>query len=281
MSEPSDIRPSPIAGTWYSGSPDRLTKEVDAFIQAAKLPELNGQVVAIITPHAGLRYSGRTAGYAFRAILGQPFDMVVILSPYHNYIPASIITTTHTAYDTPLGSVAIDKPALDELKQQLQQACVEWVAVANDQEHSVEIELPFLQRALPGNFTILPLMLRQHDANTLKKVASALAKTVKDRSCLLVASTDLSHFFPQPEAEKLDAEMLRQMAVFSPEGVLQAEQHGTGYACGAPAVAVALWAALELGADQVKLLHHSTSGDETGDYSSVVGYGAAVVLKIP
>jgi AmmeMemoRadiSam system protein B len=75
--------------------------------------------------------------------------------------------------------------------------------------------------------------------------------------------------------------MLRQMAVFSPEGVLQAEQHGTGYACGAPAVAVALWAARELGADQVKLLHHSTSGDETGDYSSVVGYGAAVVLKIP
>jgi len=102
---------------------------------------------------------------------------------------------------------------------------------------------------------------------------------LKERNALLVASTDLSHFYTQDEANAYDTEMLRQIEAFSPEGIFKAERNGTGFACGHAAAASVLWAARDLGADTVKVLHHATSGDVTGDYSQVVGYGAAVVLK--
>ena len=102
---------------------------------------------------------------------------------------------------------------------------------------------------------------------------------LRERNALLVASTDLSHFFAQETANRLDAEMLRQFEAFSPEGVFEAERTGKGFACGHAAVAAVLWACRELGADTVQVLRHATSGDVTGDYASVVGYGAAVVTK--
>jgi AmmeMemoRadiSam system protein B len=107
----------------------------------------------------------------------------------------------------------------------------------------------------------------------------ALAKTLQGRRALLVASTDLSHFYPQAVAETLDAELLRCVAAFDPQGVLDAEEQGKGFACGRGALAAVLWAAKALGADTVKVLNHATSGDVTGDYTQVVGYGAAVILR--
>ena len=106
-----------------------------------------------------------------------------------------------------------------------------------------------------------------------------LAETLRGRNALLVASTDLSHFYTQKEALSFDTEMLRRIESFSPEDVFCAEEERKGFACGLGALTAVLWAARELGADTVKVLHHATSGDVTGDYSSVVGYGAAVVMK--
>jgi AmmeMemoRadiSam system protein B len=139
--------------------------------------------------------------------------------------------------------------------------------------------MPLLQRALTNDFKLLPLMVRSQSPLIARRVGHALAETVRGRNYLLVASSDLSHFYPQELAETLDQEMLRRMAGFNPEDLFTAERTGKGFACGVAAVASVLWAARELGADTVKILHHSTSGDETGDYSSVVGYGAAVVLN--
>ncbi len=101
------------------------------------------------------------------------------------------------------------------------------------------------------------------------------------RNAVLVASSDLSHFYPQPLAERLDGEMLRRVAAFDPDAVLQAEDEGKGFACGRGALAAVLWAARELGANRRASLRYATSGDVTGDYSQVVGYGAAVFLKVP
>jgi hypothetical protein len=106
-----------------------------------------------------------------------------------------------------------------------------------------------------------------------------LAKILAGRQALLVASTDLSHFYPQTVAQELDAEMLRRVEAFDPLGVLQAEEEGKGFACGRGALAAVLWAAKELGANHVQILHYATSGDITGDYSQVVGYGSAVVTR--
>jgi AmmeMemoRadiSam system protein B len=122
-------------------------------------------------------------------------------------------------------------------------------------------------------------MVRAQEADVAKQLGRALAKVLKDKDALLVASTDLSHFYDQTTANILDAEMLKRFESFNPESIFEAEQTGKAFACGYAAVAAVLWAARELGANKVQVLHHATSGDVTGDYSSVVGYGAAVILK--
>jgi MEMO1 family protein len=275
----SDLRPSPIAGTWYPGSKERLAQTVDDFLAAAVLPELDGEVVGVIAPHAGHRYSGRTAGYAFRALQGLSFDLAAVVSPMHGYHPEPLITSAHRAYSTPLGAIPIDPKALDALDAALQDAGLKLTRLAEDPEHSLEIELPFLQRALAGDFHLLPVMLRTHAPEVLETLGNALAAVMKDRKAVLVASTDLSHFFPETVANTLDQFMLDAVATGDPHQVLDAESGGKGQACGAAAVAAVLWAARALGTTSVKVLHHSTSADETGDRSQVVGYGAAVILK--
>lgn len=280
MAAVAEIRPSPIAGAWYSGDPLRLRKQVSAYLDQAALPELGGEVVALVAPHAGHRYSGRTAGYAFAAVRGRQPDLVAVISPMHQPYPGSILTSAHRAYSTPLGPVWLDEDALEQLDETLAAGGQDMARIANDSEHSLEIELPFLQVALAGEFRLLPVMVRSQSPLVALRLGQALAKILKGRNALLVGSTDLSHFYPEDLANELDGEMLRRMRGFAPDDLFAAERTGKGFACGVAAVAAVFWAARDLGADSVEILHHSTSADETGDRSSVVGYGAAAVLKI-
>lgn len=280
MSAIAEVRPSPIAGRWYSNNPDELRQQVDAYLSSARLPDLQGQVVGVVAPHAGHIYSGETAGYAFASVLGQDRDLVAVISPMHAPYPANLLTSAHLAYGTPLGPVPIDREALAQLDEILTQKGMSLTPVANDKEHSLEIELPFLQRALRNNFKILPIMLSNQQPRVARLLGQALAQVMQERSCLLVASTDLSHHYPEELAQRLDNEMLRIIRSFSPDDLYTAEKMGKGFACGLAAVATTLWAAREMGANMVEILHHSTSAKETGDYSSVVGYGAAAVLKL-
>jgi AmmeMemoRadiSam system protein B len=273
-------RPSPIAGTWYSDNAAVLARQVDGFLSGAKLPELPGEVVGVFAPHAGLRYSGRTAGFAFRCVQGKAYDLVAVLSPLHGYHPAPYLTSAHPAYITPLGSITVDRDAQYELDSLLaSDGNPGLIALANDTEHSLEIELPFLQRAVKEPFKLLPLMVRNPAPGTARLLGEALVKVLANRNALLVASSDLSHFFTEQQANELDATMLRKLESFSPEGMLSADLEGTGFACGVAAAAATLIAARALGANLVRVLHHSTSADETHDRQSVVGYGAAVILK--
>jgi MEMO1 family protein len=246
----------------------------------AKLPELTGEVIAVIAPHAGHRYSGAVAGYAFATLRNQRPDLVAVIAPMHHPYREPLITSSHDAYVTPLGNIPIDKSAIDELNAILKADIGFGLsAVPRDPEHSLEIELPFLQRALASDFKLLPVMVRAQDPGVSRGLGKALAGVLRGKNYALVASTDLSHFYDQETAKKLDGEMLRQIEAFSPEGVFEAERSGRGFACGHAAVAAVLWAARDLGANTVKLLHYATSGDVTGDYSGVVGYGAAAILK--
>ncbi len=280
MQSAPNLRPSPIAGTWYEGRPEALKREIDSYLDNAKLPKLPGEVVAVIVPHAGHRYSGAVAGYAFATLRGRTPELVAVISPMHHPYPQPLITSSHDAYSTPLGTIPIDKSGIEELDAALQvDLGLGLSAIPRDPEHSLEIELPFLQRALASDFKLLPVMVRAQDPRISQGLGKALASVLRDKNYALVASTDLSHFYDQETANKLDREMLRQIEAFSPEGVFEAEHTGKGFACGHAAVAAVLWASKELGADKVKLLHYATSGDVSGDYSGVVGYGAAAVLK--
>ncbi len=271
-----DLRPSPIAGTWYEGDPKTLAVIIDEYLNSAQLPELNGEVVAVIAPHAGHRYSGSIAGHAFASLRGLDPDLVAVISPYHAFAPYPLITTTHQAYSTPLGNIEVDQTALAELQDHLD---VLITPISKDKEHSLEIELPFLQRALESQFKLLPIMIRVQEPEIARKLGDALANVLKDKNALLVASTDLSHFHDQKTAFILDQEMLRRFESFDPISIFEAEHTGKAFACGHAAVAAVFWASRRLGANTVKILKHGTSGDITGDHSSVVGYGAAVITK--
>jgi AmmeMemoRadiSam system protein B len=275
-----DLRPSPIAGQWYERDPKSLARSVDEFIDHAKLPDLNGDVIGVIAPHAGHRYSGAVAGYAFAALRGRGPDLVAVLSPMHQPYHQPLITTSHGAYATPLGNVPVSRTVLSEIDVILNSELGFGLSlVANDHEHSLEIELPFLQRALLGEWKLIPIMVRSQEPHIAEELGKALVNVLSGKNFVLVASTDLSHFYDQQTALSLDNAMLHEIESFSPEGVFKAEWNGKGFACGHAAVAAVMWAARELGADTVQVLKHATSGDVTGDYSSVVGYGAAAILK--
>jgi len=275
-----DVRPSPIAGTWYEGNAKTLSRTVDEYFNNAQLPELAGEVIGVIAPHAGHMYSGAVAGYAFAALRGQMPDLVAVISPMHQPHYDPLITTAHNAYATPLGNIPIDREALLKLDVVLQSELGFGLApVSRDREHSLEIELPFLQRVFQSKWKLLPVMVGAQEPHVSQGLGNALAQVLRGRKFILVASTDLSHFYDQGTANLFDSEMLRRFESFEPESIFEAERTGKAFACGHAAVAAVLWACRELGADKVQVLHHATSGDVTGDYSSVVGYGAAVVLK--
>ena len=275
-----NVRPSPLAGRWYESDPAILANNVDRYLDSAQLPELEGEVIAAIAPHAGHIYSGPVAGYAFAALRGRGPDLVAVVAPMHHPYSEPLITTAHDAYSTPLGEVPVDKDALHQLDGLLRAELNFGLSrVENDPEHALEIELPFLQRALSSEWKLLPVMVRVREAGISERFGKALAKVLRDRSFVLVASTDLSHFYNQQTALVYDRSMLNQIESFNPEGAFDLERAGKGFACGLGAFTAVMWAARELGANKVKILHHATSGDVTGDYSSVVGYGAAAILK--
>jgi hypothetical protein len=147
-----------------------------------------------------------------------------------------------------------------------------------DTEHSLEIELPFLQRVL-GDFRLIPLALVDQSFEMAGQLGGALAEVLADQKALLIASSDLSHFYPQPVAEVLDRAILDAVAAFDPRGVIEAEEHGRGFACGRGAIAAVMIAARALGADQALIVDYATSGDVTHDYGQVVGYGAALFYQ--
>ncbi|HJQ13422.1 MAG TPA: AmmeMemoRadiSam system protein B [Anaerolineales bacterium] len=275
-----EVRPSPLAGRWYDADPEILARSVDGYLDAAQLPALDGEVIAVIAPHAGHLYSGPVAGYAFAAIRGRSFDLVAVVGPMHHPYVQPLITTAYDAYATPLGVVPVDKDALRELDTILKSELEFGLSpVSRDPEHSLEIELPFLQRALSSEWKLLPVMDRAREPRVSQALGKALAQVLRGRNFVIVGSTDLSHFYNQQTALAYDRAMLKAIEDFDPMEAYDMERAGKGFACGLGAFTAVLWAARELGADKVKILRHATSGNVTGDYSSVVGYAAAVILK--
>lgn len=280
MNPKIDIRPSPIAGYWYSGNENILRTQINNFLENVSIPEMEGEVIGVISPHAGYRFSGQTAAYSFKAVKNKDIDLVVVLSPYHSYHSAHMLTSAHEYYQTPLGKIHVDRKLVETiLDKSKTEKLLKFTQIANDEEHSLEIELPFLQCVIQKDFELLPLMIRSINPQQAEYIAELVFNQVKNKKVLIVASTDLSHFYPQAIAEQLDQEMLTQIQSFSHEKVFQTEMEGKGYACGLGAVMISMVLSKKFGADRIRILHHTTSGKETGDYSSVVGYGAGVFIK--
>ena len=269
------VRSSPLAGKWYPGNAEQLAQSVDAYLKDAAPTKAPGPIIGVVAPHAGHGYSGSVAAHAFSALRGTEVEVIALIGPMHSAVSSRLLTSGHDAYWTPLGEVPVDVEGLAAVQAAGE---IPIMKVYNDREHSLEIELPFLQRVFKS-FKLIPIMMRADSPAVCLALGHALAVALQGRRHLLVASSDLSHFYPQPVANRLDDYMLKQIESFDPLAVLQAEDEGKGFACGRAAIATVLAAAKQLGGTRVQIVKQATSGDVSGDYSSVVGYGAAVIYK--
>lgn len=270
------VRPALYAGTWYPGTPETLRQAVDHYLGQARVGPLPGGLVALVAPHAGYIYSGPVAGYAYKALqeAGQSFDTVVLIGPSHRaYLDGYGITSVE-AYETPLGQVPLDADLVTTLGRELGMLRF----LSRDEEHSLEIQLPFLQRVL-GNFRLVPLMMGDQSWEACQELGQVLGQALKDRSALLVASTDLSHYHEYGRAVALDRLVLERVEAFDPQGLVRILERGKAEACGGGPLAATMLAAKALGADTAAVLHYANSGDVTGDRSHVVGYMAAALCR--
>jgi len=280
----SDVRPSPIAGSWYPGNAAELRAVVESFLERAAAPALSGEILALVVPHAGYIYSGFTAAHAFKALIGSRFSRVILLSPSHQYYREPLLTSGHEAYATPLGAIPVDREALNALGRLLQAASgPDITPIRRDREHSLEIELPFLQIVLPEGFSLVPLMLVSQSVELIHALSDALARYMlplpPEEKTLLVASSDLSHFYTEKQARQLDTRVLNALEEMDIDKLYVLNASGKGQACGMAPILTVLRTCRALDADKLVIADYRTSADVTRDLDSVVGYGSAVITK--
>jgi AmmeMemoRadiSam system protein B len=270
------VRQSVIAGQWYPGNARQLERMINGFFENVVHADLEGRLIGLISPHAGYMYSGQTAAYAYDQTRGKSFDVVVVISPVHRMPVGRFAITSADAYETPLGQVMLDSEMVDELGKH-----VSIDRVGFDGEHSLEIQLPFLQVAM-GSFRLLPVMVGVSSFEAAAELGAALAKVLDGRNALVVASTDMHHIDRYEEVVRRDAIVIDAIASFDMERIKEALSPWDCSVCGRIPVYAMLTAAKQLGADRVQILHHTNSGDVTGDRNPphyIVGYMAAAVYK--
>lgn len=234
---------------------------------------IQGELLGLIAPHAGYVHSGPVAAHAYRELEGREYEVVAVVSPLHRAFAPTAVTTTADAYATPLGEVPVASDLVDALGQM-----VPLQRILLDSEHSLEIQLPFLQRMLRA-FRLLPVMMSDQSLPACQSLGSALARVLTGRKALLVASTDLSHFHRQADAIALDRVALDRIAAYDPLGLSRALERNRTEACGGGPVVAVMLAAQALGANRALVLRHATSADTSGDTRQVVGYAAAALYR--
>ena len=268
------VRRSVIAGTWYPDQPEKLRGTVNGFLSNVEPQPIGEEVVGLIAPHAGYAYSGQTAAYAYRQVKGLSYDVVAIVSPVHRMSLGRFAVTSAAAYETPLGLVKLDGELLGALEEK-----VRLNRVGRDGEHSLEIQLPFLQVAL-GDFRLLPVMIGQSSFEAGEELGTALVEVLRDEKALVVASTDLHHIENYDEVVRRDKVVVDTIASFDMARIKEVLSLWDCSVCGRIPVYAMLTAARALGADKVRILHHTNSGDVTGirvPGQYTVGYLAAAV----
>ncbi|MRS02835.1 AmmeMemoRadiSam system protein B [bacterium] len=270
------LRRSILAGSWYPADPDILRRDIAKYIRTVPDREFDGDIVSIVVPHAGYIYSGQVAAYAYKLIQGINYDAVIIVGPSHRVAFRAVSIYGQGAFETPLGVAPIHERIAAEMKQ-ITKIIVDYPA-AHAEEHSLEIQLPFLQSVL-GPFSFIPLIMGDQSVAICRELASVISQVAEGRRILIVASSDLSHFHDDQKAKELDDMVLKNIKNDNAEGLLDDLAHGKAEACGGGPVAVAMLAAQQLGARHSQLLKYANSGDVTGDRESVVGYMSAALYR--
>jgi AmmeMemoRadiSam system protein B len=267
------LRRAAVAGSWYPGTAAAIAGEVDSYLDEALPSVPSGRLVGLVSPHAGLRYSGPVAAYGYSLLRGRDALTAVLVGPSHRAAFEGIALHASGAWDTPLGRAPID----EEIGQALLEAepsIFDDPGVHRD-EHSLEMQMPFLQRLVAG-LRIVPLLMGTQSREEVEALAAALASVLATRQALLVASSDLSHYEPAPIANRRDAEAVEDVRCLQDEGLMHRLETCRNVACGGGPVVAVMKAAKALGADRALVLRYGDSGDVgEHDKSHVVGYLSA------
>lgn len=276
MSRPSfsqEIKSPNVSGQFYDSDPARLSLSVDHYIQSAALSPAPEDVRMIIAPHAGYVYSGPVAGYSFKSVSRKKFKTMVILAPSHFYGFDGASVWPRGGFQTPLGTVSVD----EDFAKQLSAADPKFafVAQAFEKEHSLEVEIPFLQKTFT-DFKIVPVIVGDMGFETCQKLAASIAKIMGNREdVLIVISSDMSHYHPDSVARPMDLGTLKIIESLNADDLYKQCRKRRHEMCGFIPVTTALILARDLNW-QAKVLNYANSGDVTGDTSRVVGYGAVM-----
>lgn len=265
-------RPPAVAGSFYEGSPERLRAQVQACFDENEKTAAKQRFIGGVVPHAGLMYSGHVAA-AFYGLADLP-KRFIILCPNHTGVGHFAAINREGEWRTPLGSVAIDTTLADALMSKTRLLGDDWKAHAR--EHSLEVQLPFLQQLL-GTFTFVPLCLAVPRYAFCEEIGNAIAEVVGRQPIGILASSDLNHYEDQESTLRKDQRAIDAVLALDPEELWRVVDEEDISMCGFIPTTAMLIAAKKLGASNAKLIKHATSGDINGDYSHVVGYAAILI----
>lgn len=276
------VRKPAVAGQFYPGNPATLRKDIEHYLENASTEPVEGTVVALVSPHAGYIYSGQVAAYGYRLVRDNAYETVVVISPSHvEYFDYSSVFAGKS-YLTPLGEIPVDHDVVrlitGEGKLVRAETSGHLFGAFQRGEHSLEVQLPFLQVAL-GDFELVPIVMGSQSRECIEALGNALGNALQGRNALIVASTDLSHFHGEAGAKKLDGVFMDKLGSFDEAGLSKSLARKDAEACGGGPTAAAMIAARKLGADRCAILQYANSGDITGDTSSVVGYVSAAMIR--
>jgi len=272
-----NIKEPSVAGTFYPADRKELQETVDTYLSKAKKFPREGTIIALISPHAGYRYSGQVAAYGYKQIQDRDIRKIILIGQSHHegFKGASVYTTG--VFKTPLGNVQIDEKSAKKLLNG--NADVKFYPEAFAKEHSLEVQLPFLQSVLK-NFTIIPVLIGSPTRQTFEHLISELTEMI-DEKTLIIASTDLSHYHGYQQAIDMDSRIITAIERLSVMNAGELIQSGESEMCGAVAVIIAMEVAKIHGANTGILFNYANSGDVTQEQDRVVGYASIGLIRSP
>lgn len=279
------VRQPWVAGAFYPAQPESLRRTIESCFKhplgPGRLPEeptKKKKIISIVSPHAGYMYSGPVAAHGYYHLSREPApETVIVLGPNHSGRGSPVSMWGSGEWRTPMGSVEIDA----DLATQLFKASdlIDLDETAHLREHSIEVQLPFLQYIYGPDFKLIPICMGFQDLETSREVGRALAEVTGGRSTLIVASTDMTHQEPQSLAEKKDQMVIDGILALDEEAVISSVKRERITMCGYGPVSAALVSSKIQGARWAQLLAYHTSGDITKDYGAVVGYASAKITR--
>jgi AmmeMemoRadiSam system protein B len=263
------VREAVFAGSWYPSSP----RELEQLLEALTPEATPRPAIALLAPHAGYRYSGAIAAETYARI--QVPASAIVLCPNHRVPPPVVALWAEGEWRTPLGPVPVDEDLAARLLEEAR-PLLRADTFPHEKEHAVELQLPLLRFHRP-DVKVVPIVVATDDPGELAALGHAIARSVKDRDVLLVASSDMNHFESSAVAARKDRRALDRILALDPEGLLRVVEAEEISMCGVRPTGAVLHAAKDLGATRAELVRYGNSGDVSGDLESVVGYAGVLV----